>query len=226
MLKQILNIFLKSNCCLCQRPADTGILCQDCSRQLKSYRGQNPQQFWQGDLPLFVWGRYEGKLKQAIAALKYNRQPQLGELMGMWLGETWLQAPPVAKRQKLVVIPIPLHPRKLKERGFNQAEAIARGFCQITGYDLNQQGLLRCKDTAPLYSLSPAERRKNLAEAFQVSLPLKAKLPPDPILLLDDIYTTGATAGEAAKILRAEGIKVLGVAVTSNPRFCQESSKA
>jgi ComF family protein len=164
-------------------------------------------------LPLFAWGKYEGQLKQAIASLKYEKHPEIGELMGTWLGETWLKTLPLDKNQKLTIIPIPLHPQKLKERGFNQAEAIARGFCQVTGYNLNKQGLIRCKDTAPLFSLSPQERQKNMQGAFRVSISFQKRLSTTPILLIDDIYTTGITAREASRILRAVGINVLGITV-------------
>ena len=213
MFKNLLDVFLKPNCSLCRRSTNNCVLCQDCQRQLKDYQLQNPSLYWRGNLPLLAWGKYEGKLKQAIASLKYENHPEIGELMGIWLGETWLKTLPVGKDQKLTIIPIPLHSQKLKERGFNQAEAIAQGFCQVTGYNLNKQGLIRCKDTAPLFSLSPQERQKNMQGAFRVSISFQKKLSTTPILLIDDIYTTGITAREASRILRAVGINVLGITV-------------
>lgn len=210
MLKALLSLFLQQNCPLCQRPCQQEI-CQDCERQLRSNQVKNTSQFWSGELPLFCWGNYEGKLKQAIATLKYDRHPDLGVLLGQWLGETWLRESPV-KQQQIAVIPIPLHQRKLKDRGFNQAEAIAHGFCQITGASLQTNGLIRVRETQAMHELKPKEREKNIKNAFTIG---KISNNRAKVLLIDDIYTTGATAREAVRCMRSHHVPVLGIATIS-----------
>lgn len=213
MLEPFLGLFLKSPCPLCQRPRD-GEICGDCQRRLQDYRYPNPRVFWRGPLPLFVWGRYEGQLKRAIAALKYDRHPDLGRVFGRWIAESWRVSRP-ANGTRYTVIPIPLHRQRFQERGFNQAEAIGRGFCSLPGYSLHPSGLVRVRDTVALFALSPEERRTTIHEAFQIG----QKLPKEtPILLIDDIYTTGTTVREAARVLREQGYRVAGAIALSGPR--------
>jgi ComF family protein len=124
-----------------------------------------------------------------------------------------LAAPP--SNSKIIAIPIPLHPQKQRQRGFNQAELIAKGFCARTGIGLNRS-LLRTKATDAQFQLTPADRQQNLLDAFQ----LKAghKLQGRSIVLIDDIYTTGATINAASQALKTAGINVVGIAVTSIAR--------
>ncbi|MBE9167175.1 ComF family protein [Pleurocapsales cyanobacterium LEGE 06147] len=222
MFKSLLSVFLQSPCPLCKRPAEN-IVCVYCQKQLESCQLTNPSHLWRGNLPLFAWGVYDNKLKQAIATLKYKNQPQLGMLLGQWLGNTWLSDSVSKKTRKLTVVPIPLHRERLKARGFNQAETIARSFCQRTGYSLQPQGLVRVRDTETMFGLDPERRQQNLKYAFAVGK-IWQQQPPrcgstrsarSPVLLLDDIYTTGTTVEEAARVLRERGIKVCGVAVVA-----------
>ncbi|MTJ10612.1 ComF family protein [Anabaena sp. UHCC 0204] len=212
IFQNLLNLFLKSHCPLCQRPTPRE-LCPYCTKQIQSCQKQNPSYLWKQPLPVFVWGSYGGAVKRAIAALKYENQPQIGYVFGQWLGESWLLNSPQAQ-QKLLVVPIPMHPKKQKQRGFNQAALIAEGFCNITGYKLKVNGLERIKETEALFSLSPAERQENLVDAFVIGKDLRRR-PNIPILLVDDIYTTGATVKVAVKTLTAHEIKVLGVAAVA-----------
>lgn len=212
MLKSFLSLFLQQNCPLCKRCTEQEI-CQDCLRQIKSQQFKNTAQFWSGELPLFVWGNYEGKLKQAIAALKYDQHEELGLIMGQWIGQAWLNTSLV--QHHLSVIPIPIHAQKLKERGFNQAELIAKGFSQVTGYPIQPQALIRSKETKAMYSLKPKEREENLKNAFKIGKIGQSKLN---VLLIDDIYTTGTTAKEAIKCLRSHDVPVIGIATLATTR--------
>lgn len=217
MLKSLLSLFLQSQCPLCDRPTSEDI-CQYCQQQLKSYQQQDYCQFWSGKLPVFIWGIYDGKLKRAIASLKYENHPEIGKLMGIWLGEAWLNSPAVSQHKNVRVVPIPLHTNRWQQRGFNQAEIIAKSFCQFTGYKLYSSGLKRIRDTQQMFSLNPAERENNVKNAFILGKDL-SKLPINsPILIVDDIYTTGTTAREAAKILQANRIAVLGIAAIASSK--------
>lgn len=216
MLKTLLSLFLNSNCPLCERCAENK-LCKDCQRQLKSCQFNNPCQFWQGNLPLFAWGEYGGKLKQVLFTMKYNNHPELGSFMGGWLGETWVNYFP-SSAKKIIVIPIPLHDSKLQERGFNQAELIAQGFCQLTAYSLMAKGLERVKKTEAMFGLNPTQREQNLKNAFRIGKALEKSSSQSPVLLLDDIYTMGTTVKEAAKTLRSHGVQVMGVVALSTPK--------
>jgi predicted amidophosphoribosyltransferase len=110
-----------------------------------------------------------------------------------------------------------MHPKKQKQRGFNQAALIAEGFCNVTGYKLKINGLERIKETEAQFNLSPTQRQQNLAGAFVLGKDLRR--PPNiPVLLVDDIYTTGATVKAAVQTLEKHQIKVLGVAAVATTK--------
>jgi ComF family protein len=181
--------------------------------------------FWQGDLPVFVWGTYGGTLKRAIATLKYNNHPQLARPMGQWLAQDWLHSTVATSAQKFTVIPIPLHSSKLQKRGYNQAQLIAQRFCEVTGYQHQPKILERFRETEAQFGLSQSEREQNLANAFVVGKSTQKISSISPVLLVDDIYTTGATIRSAAQTLRNRGIPVYGVVAIASSQQLKQLSK-
>lgn len=213
----LLNLFLKSNCPLCDRPAEAE-WCESCQRQLLRCRQTTPMAFCQDDLPVFVWGTYGGTLKRAIATLKYNNHPQLARPMGQWLAQDWLHSTVATSAPKFTVIPIPLHSSKLQKRGYNQAQLIAQRFCEVTGYQHQPKILERFRETEAQFGLSQSEREQNLANAFVVGKSTQKISSISPVLLVDDIYTTGATIRSAAQTLRNRGIPVYGVVAIASSK--------
>ncbi len=212
MLKQLLSVFLESNCAFCDRTT-AQTLCEYCYQRLSSHQLSKCDRLkLEQSQSVFAWGKYDGQLKIAIANMKYANQPEIADLLGKLLGEVWIENSFSKFQSALTVIPIPLHSNKMKERGFNQAELIAKSFCRVTGYELNTQALIRVKETKVMFDLKSLEARaKNLQGAFR----LGHKLPQHPVLLVDDIYTTGTTIKESVKILQQQKIKVKGVAVVA-----------
>jgi ComF family protein len=210
-----LNLFLKPNCLLCNRSASQ-LFCQYCERQIQDCQLVSPDRYWQGDLPLFAWGKYEGVVKQSIGKLKYDGHRSVADFYGEWLAASWQKSLPLDIPTKLVVIPIPLHPEKLTSRGFNQAELIARKFCQVTGAKLDLS-LQRTRSTVAQFGLSKSARQENVAGAFAID-PRSSLQPGVTVLLIDDIYTTGATVRSAALVLASLQVKVCGVAVIATGR--------
>lgn len=214
-LSGLLNIFLKSNCPLCDRPT-TDEFCCDCTRQIQRCRLPDANSCLKQEIPIFVWGNYSGTLKRAIASLKYDNQPQLARPLGIWLAQAWLKSQ--FAQPELIVVPIPLHINKQKQRGYNQALLLAQSFCQVTRLRW-QNGLERTQDTEAQFKLSPLQRQQNLSMAFSISPKFRLHQPTSQVLLLDDIYTTGATARFAAQTLRQQGIAVYGmVAIATSQR--------
>ncbi|MEG4028811.1 MULTISPECIES: ComF family protein [unclassified Microcoleus] len=215
LVKSFLNLFLKSNCPLCQRPA-AGEFCLYCHKQLQRCQLSDSGRFWNSQQRVFVWGEYGGALKRAIAALKYDGNPQLAKPLGGWLAEAWLSFPELAI-DNLTVVPIPLHQEKLKERGFNQAELLAESFCEVTGLPLQRHGLERVKNTQALFALTPQQRQAEMKNALSLGKDFRRRLPRDRVLLVDDIYTSGTTVKSAIKILEQSGISVYGTVALATP---------
>lgn len=101
-----------------------------------------------------------------------------------------------------LIVPIPIHAKKRRQRGYNQAEIIAKYLGDKTGIPVNVKALKRVRDTKPQKELTGKERKKNLQNAFAQG---KGNVRGKRILLIDDIYTTGITIEESAKVLRRHG---------------------
>lgn len=231
MFSHVLDLFLKSPCALCDRPCDD-CLCWDCQQQLLDCKLDNrrarngarpaaPVPTGQTPMRVMSWGHYGGPLKRAIARLKYDGHRPLATPLGLWLGERWQETTPRRPPQlRPAVVPIPLHIEKQQQRGFNQAALIAESFCQRTGLPLLKQGLIRNRATTPQFGLAGAARQQNVSQAFHLGKdlvgkslkrPHKRTLSSRPVLLLDDIYTSGATAQSACNAIRSAGIQVCGI---------------
>ena len=165
MLQNILNFVLQKSCPLCNR-SSSQLLCLDCQQRLSCDRYLDSTQFWQGQPKVFAWGHYANTLKRAIATMKYEQHPELAIPLGEGLARSWLQSS--LCREKLVIVPVPLHRDRLKQRGFNQAELIARSFCQVTGDRLLTQELQRVRATEALFNLSASQRERVVADVFVV----------------------------------------------------------
>lgn len=207
-LSKLVDLCLKSFCPLCQR-STAQVLCLDCQRQLQRLQLPNAEQAWRSPLPVFAWGSYSGTLKRTLTTLKYDNQPQLARPLGDWLAQAWLQSG--ASQKSLVVVPIPMHPAKQQQRGFNQAELLAEAFCQRTRLSLKPNALIRSRSTEAQFGLSVTERDQNVSGAFALGRDFISRPPQTAVLLLDDIYTTGATARSAAQTLRQQRISVYGI---------------
>ncbi|WOD38305.1 ComF family protein [Nodosilinea sp. E11] len=212
----LLSLFLASSCPLCQRSTTTP-LCPSCRRQVSQCQTATPCDRSQPGLPVVSWGRYEGSLRQLIGHLKYDGHTDIAQYLGTELGQTWLdqRLTPGQGARPVAIVPIPLHPAKLQQRGFNQADLIARWFCRLTRLPLHSHGLLRVQATQAQHSLSRADRQRNLSQAFAVSPEQINALRQSTVWLIDDIFTTGATAQSAAQTLRRCGISVGGICTVS-----------
>jgi ComF family protein len=209
--RDLLGLVLKNHCPLCQR-STAQTLCVDCHRSLSQSHAPSVSQATRDLPPILAWGHYDGVLKRAIAALKYNNHPQLAQPLGTWMAQAWLATPTLCQSPPARVVPIPLHPSRLQERGFNQADLLARSFCTATRLQ-RMAGLERPKATAAQFQLSPTARVTNLTDAFQISRSLQQQRDVPTVLLVDDIFTTGATLCEAVQTLRRRGIRVSGAIV-------------
>ncbi|MFZ4554907.1 MAG: ComF family protein [Pseudanabaena sp.] len=219
LAKNITNSLWQANCPLCKRPADL-ILCKDCDRQIAAYQAPEffqPDQPISPEIPLYSWGVYDGALKRAIAACKYNNHPEIMEAIALKIADTWQRS--VKSNQslkKISIVPIPLHANKLKSRGFNQAEILASRFCESTKLPCSPKLLQRVKDTkAQMQTKTVKEREDNLSQAFTVQPQANHR----DVILFDDIYTTGATIREAIATLANNNIAVRGVIVLARPQF-------
>ncbi|HEX8679703.1 MAG TPA: ComF family protein [Chthoniobacterales bacterium] len=145
--------------------------------------------------------RSRGIVRKLVHDFKYHGQIHLRRPIAAWLSET-LDDPRLHGRRFDTVVPVPLHPARQRERGFNQAELLAEVVCADAGLQLHP-ALERIRYTTTQTAFDRAERMENLRGAFR--LRRKADVRGSRVLLIDDILTTGSTLSECARVLKANG---------------------
>ncbi len=154
-----------------------------------------------------AYGSYESGLRDLIHVLKFQQVRTAAGVLGRMLAETVGELERVMPVGRLAVVPVPLHRRKQGQRGFNQAEMIARAalknLARPERFELCTGILLRRRETGSQIGLTRHQRRVNMRGAFAVSDP--ARILNRDILLVDDVFTTGTTASECARVLLRAG---------------------
>jgi len=146
-------------------------------------------------------GYYEGALREAIHLFKYGKRQELGRHLGDLMFDHFPEEWDPSGIDLL--LPIPLHPRRCRERGFNQSLLLAKFLARPLQLRVDARALLRSRSTLPQSDLPLGKKFENLKGAFEVRKP--EEVEGKNIVLVDDIYTSGATAQEASKALLKAG---------------------
>jgi len=170
-------------------------LCSECLIQKKYFQKAR------------AFGVYDGSLMEAIHLLKYGKRASLSRPLSAIARETFFQYWSVNAIDLLV--PVPLHIKRLRERGFNQAHLLIRRWAKQERIQFDAITLCRTRWTEPQTILSRTERQKNIKGAFSLRHPEKIK--GKRILLVDDVYTTGATVNECARVLMKAGAEFVDI---------------
>jgi ComF family protein len=183
-------------CCAQPFPNSTSIhLCGNCLKRPPSFS------------TVHAAGLYQGGIKDAVQRLKYRNQVTLarplGQLLSKVIGAAGSDFVPDS------IVPVPLHPNRLRQRGYNQALEVARPIAQQLNVSIDTGLLQRIRKTPPQQGLSAIERRSNLRNAFDLTTTPSVRR----ILLVDDVMTTGETVRECCRTLRAGGVREVQVAV-------------
>lgn len=194
-------------CPLCGRHAEEeGALCESCQRKKPSVTGRGAF-------------RYDGLIRDSLHRFKFDNRRDYARLLGKltweaekeWLGDF--------KPDALTFVP--LHRKRQRERGYNQAEELAKRISELSGIPCIDL-LVRTRATMPQMSLNALLRTQNIEGAFAAAPKQDAADIPRRIVIVDDIFTTGSTLGECAKAIRAvlpdAEVRFLTVAVTPPPR--------
>jgi len=170
-----------------------------------------------------AYGSYESGLRDLIHLLKFGGVRPAAKVLGRMLAEAIATLEPGMPAEAVLLIPVPLYRTRLRQRGFNQAELIARAAIKIMAatnpangkgrWGLGESVLVRTRETASQIGLTSHQRRENLRGAFAVSHPEAVK--GCEVLVVDDVYTTGATVSECARVLRRAGATKVWVATVA-----------
>lgn len=223
-LHSILNLFYPRVCAACGESLlkDEETVCLKCRYLLpKTGYELNPD----NPLAQTFYGRVKfhavtacfffaksGKVQHLIHELKYKGNKEAGVFLGQQLGETIKDAPLFQGIDYL--IPVPLHPKREKQRGYNQSLMIAKGINEVTGIPIGDKYLIRAVNTATQTKKSAEERYKNVKDIFEVRFP--EELEGKHVLLIDDVLTTGATLESCAHQLE----NISGIVISAATAAC------
>jgi len=195
-------------------------LCYKCGRQIISnsseYCDTCMSYNFSFDKAFSLWP-YNSTVKTSLSNFKYRGRREFAEYYADKLYEHFHNALP--KLNISAVVPVPIHPERLKNRGYNQAELIAEILAKKLDLPIVTDYLIRSKNTLAQKNLDPVSRRKNLREAFRINHNSKFyEIQLKNILLIDDIYTTGSTADACSAVLKEAGTEKVYVLCVASVR--------
>jgi ComF family protein len=196
-----------------------GSTCEICGEKLSDVSVSQNQicPACQEQRPHFIkavaYGAYDAGLRELIHLLKYEQVEPAAGVLGKMLARAIQKLGPIA--DSILVVPVPLYRSKRRERGFNQAELIARAALkgESVGCELRADVLERTRPTVSQIGLTRSQRIENIRGAFRV--PHLNRVAGRTVLLVDDVLTTGTTASECARILRKAGAEKVWVATVA-----------
>ena len=191
-------VFLGEPCCArCALPFDYGqgedAVCAGCLAEPPAYDRLRAA-VASGEIP-----------RKVALRLKYGGRPGVAETIARFM-ERHLDGPADA-----ILVPVPLHRWRIWRRGYNQAALIALALARRAGLETRVDLIERVKATPPLRGMGPKERRDAVRGAFRIAPRHKAAVRGRPVILVDDVYTSGATANACARILKRAGAAEVGV---------------
>jgi ComF family protein len=175
-------------CPHCGRPSNNDRLCLLCQRDPLQIDGVRSMAY------------FDGTLREAIHSFKYHNLQDLAIPLGKLMGDYWEKSPLPAE----IIVPVPLHKDRLRERGYNQAALLARELGKSIGLPVSENSLVRVRATRPQVELGAQERKENVSDAFHCS---NIELKEKQVLLIDDVCTTGATLEACSIALRQVGAR-------------------
>ncbi|MDR1274425.1 MAG: ComF family protein [Odoribacteraceae bacterium] len=203
LFASLLDLFFPTPCVVCEEALTRGerFICTRCRHDLPFSRGNHVdvELKFMATCPmgpvysLFHYHR-ESRYKNLVHAIKYHDNKRLAIFLGEVLGERI-----DGKVSAGIIVPLPLHPSRERERGFNQSARLARGISSVLRLPVREDVVLRVRNNPSQTRLAPDERAKNVANVFAVKEP--EALAGSEILLVDDVLTTGATIGSCLKEL-------------------------
>ena len=208
-LDSLLDWIYKKKCYFCSSSKESVVMCSSCYEDLEFLPPAVNRIY--SDVKIYCAGIYSKNLQKMIRGLKYHRKKELAYYQAKFMWEYWKK---LNIEGDFDIIPVPIFPKRKKQRKYNHMELVAQEFAKFANYSVNTDLIKRIKDTKPQYKLNKAQRMVNLSNAFEVD---KSKFRNKPLLIIDDICTTGSTFEEMIKEFNKYGIKDIVCFGTTTP---------
>jgi ComF family protein len=217
LLNDFIALIYPRNCVTCNNSLykHENMVCNHCyvtlpKSDFHSEENSELERVFAGRVPVIKAGSYylfekSGKVQRMLHSIKYKRNKQLAEQVGIWYAQSLKDCREIAGAD--MIIPVPLHPKKQKQRGFNQSEEFAKGLGKEFNIPVNSTSLIRSRFTETQTRKNKFERWENVEGKFELKDP--QSLEGKSVLLVDDVITTGATIDACYEAIKnVPGIKV------------------
>lgn len=200
----------RMECHACGTPLASweGLLCDACARALlmQAFECEREQTVVDAELAFAASAyRYAAPADQLVKALKFGSDRSAARPLAEGMAAVYARQP--ALRTAELCVAVPVHAKRERVRGYNQAEVLAEAFCAMTGMPLFPDALLRVRHQHSQIGRGRAGRTQNIAGAFAMSRNGRRAVRGRTVLLMDDVLTTGATAAECARVLTDAGAR-------------------
>lgn len=202
----ILDLIFPKTCLICHKSSK--YICEDCLSKVKLINHLDPE------INTFSIFKYEGVVRKAIIKIKYSFAYDVSKELALVCAKSLKNNKPFTSKN-IVLIPIPLHTKREKWRGFNQSEILGKEIAKILNWDYKNDILVRPIEGPTQVGLKGIERVRNIRGKFAVNPSLKKTINRDSAyVIFDDVATTGSTLKEAIKVMKENGaVKVIGLTI-------------
>jgi len=211
IFEKLLNIIYIQPCYFCKSVKDDSIICKKCYGKIHFLPPSVLTEISECDV--YACAIYDGIIKKMVRDLKYRNKKKLAKLQAKIMYE-YFKSLDIAK--DYLIIPVPIHKNRMKERGYNQMDIVGTEFAKLANLNMNKNLLVRIKDTEKQYNLHRNQRIENLKNAFECdencSIDKKTS-----ILIIDDITSTGATLLEVINTLKKNGYNDITALTLATP---------
>lgn len=207
----LLDWIYKKKCYFCKSSKESVKMCSKCFDELEFLPVKINRHV--NNTEIYCAGVYDKNLQKMIRGLKYHRQKDLAYYQAKFMWQYWQKLDLL--EDDFQIVPVPIFPKRQKQRKYNHMELVAIEFAKLSGYEVNFSLIKRIKDTKPQYKLNKVQRMMNLSNAFEV-YPQNI-IQSKKILIIDDICTTGSTFEEMVKAFNNVGICDITCFATTTP---------
>ncbi len=209
--ERLLNLIYIQPCYFCGSTKSDKLICENCLKKINYlpvsvFRREN-------NCNIYAVTLYNGIIKNLIISLKYKNKKRLAKIQAEIMYNYWKK---LNLKEDYIIIPVPIHKSRLKERHYNHMDLVAKNFSKLSGYKAVCNFLLRITDTKKQYKLHKQDRINNIKNAFNINKSKRIELSKN-LLILDDITSSGATINEIIRILNLNGYKKITALTLSTP---------
>ena len=207
-LIKILDFVYKKKCYFCRSSYHNTLMCDNCYEKMEALSLAPISSI--DKCRVYSCCHYVKEMQKLIRGVKYHNQKELAYFQAKFMYEYFDKIN--IENDNFVIVPVPLHKKRQKQRKFNHMELVANELSRLTGWEVKNNLIGRIKETKPQYKLNKQERMKNLENAFKV---YAENYNGEKLLIIDDIYTTGSTLMEMIKEFQRNKITDITCLTTS-----------